>query len=122
MIIKTTDANGHIIATANTDSIVLTDEQSALDIIMTISSKTGSSRIALNKEAISEDFFKLSTKLAGEILQKFANYHIKFAIIVDFSSNTSKPLKDFIYECNKGNNVFFVPSEQEAIDNLSKAL
>lgn len=122
MNIKKTEANGHIIATANTDSIVLTDEQSALDIIMTISSKTGSSRIALNKEAISEDFFKLSTKLAGDILQKFANYHIKFAIIGDFSSYTSKPLKDFIYECNKGNNVFFVPSEQEAIDNLSKAL
>ncbi|QYF85551.1 DUF4180 domain-containing protein [Brevibacterium sp. PAMC21349] len=31
-------------------------------------------------------------------------------------------MKDFIYECNKGNNVYFVPSEQEAIDNLSKAL
>ncbi|WP_421162383.1 DUF4180 domain-containing protein [Peribacillus frigoritolerans] len=38
--------------------------------------------------------------------RKFANYHIKFAIIEDFSSNTSKPLKEFIYECNKGNNVF----------------
>ncbi|MFA1710724.1 DUF4180 domain-containing protein [Peribacillus frigoritolerans] len=122
MNIKKTEANGHIIATANADSIVLTDEQSALDIIMTISSTTGSSRIALNKEAISEDFFKLSTELAGKILQKFSNYHIKFAIIGDFSSYTSKPLKDFIYECNKGNNVFFVPSEQEAIDNLSKAL
>ncbi|MBR8644044.1 DUF4180 domain-containing protein [[Brevibacterium] frigoritolerans] len=55
------------------------------------------------------------------MLRKFANFHIEFAIIGDFSSYTSKPLKDFIYECNKGNNVF-VPSEQEAIDNLSKAL
>jgi len=73
-------------------------------------------------ETISEDFLILSTKLAGEILQQFANYHIEFAIIGDFPSYTSKPLKDFIYECNKGNNVFFVPSEQEAIDNLSKAL
>lgn len=63
MIIKTTEANGHIIATANTDSIVLTDEQSALDIIMTISSKTGSSRIALNKETISEDFLSLVQNL-----------------------------------------------------------
>jgi hypothetical protein len=52
MNIKKTEANGHIIATANTDSIVLTDEQSALDLVMTISSETGSSRIALNKEAI----------------------------------------------------------------------
>jgi len=40
---KNDGSEWHIIATANTDSIVLTDEQSALDIIMTISSKTGSS-------------------------------------------------------------------------------
>ncbi|WP_412760822.1 DUF4180 domain-containing protein [Peribacillus frigoritolerans] len=53
---------------------------------------------------------------------KICQLHIEFAIIGDFSSITSKPLKDFIYECNKGNNVFFFPSEQEAIDNLSKAL
>lgn len=121
MNIKTTNANGHIIAIANVDSIILMDEQSALDLIMTISYDHKSNRIALNKEAISEDFFNLSTKLAGAVLQKFVNYNIKFAIIGDFSSYTSKALKDFMYECNKGNNVFFVSSEQEAIDKLSKA-
>ncbi|MFF2875195.1 DUF4180 domain-containing protein [Gottfriedia sp. NPDC057991] len=121
MNIRTTKANGHIIAIANADSVVLMDEQSALDLIMTISYDHRSNRIALYKEAISEDFFNLSTKLAGAVLQKFVNYNIKFAIIGDFSSYTSKALKDFIYECNKGNNVFFVSSEQEAIDKLSKA-
>ncbi|WP_147534566.1 DUF4180 domain-containing protein [Bacillus marasmi] len=122
MNIKKTEANGHIIATAQADSIILKDEQSALDVIMSISFETGCNRIALNKESISEDFFNLSTKLAGAILQKFANYNIKFAIIGDFSTYTSKPLKDFIYECNKGNSIFFVSSETEAIDKLSKAI
>ncbi|MEH7453499.1 DUF4180 domain-containing protein [Gottfriedia acidiceleris] len=121
MNIRTTKANGHIIAIANADSAILMDEQSALDLIMTISYDHKSNRIALNKEAISEDFFNLSTKLAGAVLQKFVNYNIKFAIIGDFSSYTSKSLKDFIFECNKGNNVFFVLTEQEAIDRLSKA-
>jgi hypothetical protein len=121
MNIKTTEVNGQIIAIANADSVILMDEQSALDLLMTISYDHKSNRIALNKEAISEDFFNLSTKLAGAVLQKFINYNIKFAIIGDFSRYTSKALKDFIYECNKGNNVFFVSSEQEAIDRLSKA-
>ncbi|XRG76929.1 DUF4180 domain-containing protein [Rossellomorea sp. GAMAL-10_SWC] len=121
MNIRTTKANGHIIAIANVDSVILMDEQSALDLIMTISYDHQSNRIALNKEAISEDFFNLSTKLAGAVLQKFVNYSIKFAIIGDFSSYTSKALKDFVYECNKGKNVFFVSTEQEAIDRLSKA-
>ncbi|WP_268565577.1 hypothetical protein [Peribacillus frigoritolerans] len=39
MNIKTTEADCISFATANTDSIVLTDEQSALDIIMTIVAK-----------------------------------------------------------------------------------
>jgi len=121
MNLKTVEANGHIIAVANGDSILLKDEQSAMDMMMTISFEKGSNRISLNKEAISEDFFNLSTKLAGSILQKFVNYNIKFAIIGDFSVYTSKALKDFIYECNKGNHIFFVPSEHEAIDKLSNA-
>ncbi|MFB7141461.1 DUF4180 domain-containing protein [Gottfriedia sp. NPDC056225] len=121
MNIKTTELNSHVIAIAHTDSVILIDEQSTLDMIMTISYDHRSNRIALNKEAISEDFFNLSTKLAGAMLQKFVNYNMKFAIIGDFSGYTSKALKDFIYECNKGNNVFFVSTEQEAIDKLSKA-
>jgi len=122
MNIKTIEANGHMITVVHGDSLLLKDEQSALDMMMTISYEKGSNRISLNKEAISEDFFNLSTKLAGSILQKFVNYNIKFAIIGDFSVYTSKALKDFIYECNEGNHVFFVTSEQEAIDKLSNAI
>ena len=121
MNIKTIEANGHMITVVHGDSLLLKDEQSALDMMMTISYEKGSNRISLNKEAISEDFFNLSTKLAGSILQKFVNYNIKFAIIGDFSVYTSKALKDFIYECNEGNHVFFVTSELEAIDKLSNA-
>ncbi|PEJ56863.1 MULTISPECIES: DUF4180 domain-containing protein [unclassified Bacillus (in: firmicutes)] len=121
MNIKTTEVNGHVIAIAHADSVILIDEQSTLDMIMTISYDHRSNRIALNKEAISEDFFNLSTKLAGAMLQKFVNYNIKFAIIGDFSGYTSNALKDFIYECNKGNYVFFVSTEQEAMDKLAKA-
>ena len=121
MNIKTTETNGHVIAIVQADSVILIDEQSTLDMIMTITYDHNSNRIAINKEAISEDFFILSTKLAGAVLQKFVNYNMKFAVIGDFSGYTSKALKDFIYECNKGDNIFFVSSEQEAIDKLSKS-
>jgi len=72
----------------------------------------------LSQEAICEDFFRLKTGLAGEILQKFVNYRMKIAIVGDFSIYTSKSLKDFIYESNKGKHIFFVPSEKEAIEKL----
>jgi hypothetical protein len=69
----------------------------------------------INKSSICEDFFDLSTKIAGEILQKFINYRKKIAIIGDFSIYTSKSLKDFIYECNKGKDIFFLINEKQAI-------
>ena len=74
----------------------------------------------MNKEAIIEDFFVLSKGLAGEILQKFINYQVKFAIYGDYSKYTSKPLKDFIYESNNGKDIFFVENEEEAMDKLNR--
>ncbi|HQE49580.1 MAG TPA: DUF4180 domain-containing protein, partial [Fervidobacterium sp.] len=65
-------------------------------MMMTALYDTGCERIVINKEAICEEFFDLSTRLAGEILQKFVNYNIKIAIVGDFSKYTSKSLRDFI--------------------------
>lgn len=76
--------------------------------------------IVLAKEQIAEDFFVLSTGLAGEILQKYVNYGGRIAIYGDYSHYTSKPLKDFIYESNKGHDVFFTATEDEAIDMLTR--
>lgn len=102
--------------------MIITDTQSALDLISTITYYDECERIAIYKEAIAEDFFKLSTGLAGEILQKFVNYSKKLAIIGDFSNYSSKALKDFMYECNKGNQIFFAENEQEAVKMLSATL
>lgn len=107
------------IATINSSDVLITDVQSALDLIMTVQYETGCNRVVLNKSAICKDFFDLKTKIAGEILQKFVNYHVKIAIVGDFSVYTSKSLKDFIYECNKGKNIFFLSDEKQAIEKLS---
>lgn len=80
--------------------------------------EAGTKNIAIDKKLILEDFFILSTGLAGDILQKYVNYGGRIAIFGDFSHYTSKPLKDFIYESNRGNDVFFVKTEAEAIDML----
>ena len=108
------------IGIVHSDKIIIKDVQTAIDFIISVKYETNCNKIALNKEAIIEDFFILSKQIAGEILQKFINYQVKFAIIGDYSQYTSKPLKDFIYESNKGNTIFFVANEEEAIKKLSK--
>ncbi len=107
------------IAVIKSNEILITDVQSALDLIATISYETRCDRMLLTKSAICENFFHLSTKLAGEILQKFINYNMRIAIVGDFSMYTSKSFKDFIYECNKGKDIFFLPDEKQAIEKLS---
>ncbi|MBV1756436.1 MAG: DUF4180 domain-containing protein [Dethiosulfatibacter sp.] len=111
--------NNNGIAIIHSSEILISDVQSALDFMMKVKYDIGHDRIILNKSAFSEDFFKLSTRLAGEILQKFINYNVKIAIVGDFSVYTSKSLKDFIYESNRGKNIFFLPDEKQAIENLS---
>lgn len=98
---------------------LITDAQSALDLMMKVKYEAGCTRFAVNKEAMAEDFFILSTGLAGEILQKFINYGVKFAVYGDFSGYTSKPLRDFLYESNQGRDIFFLPDAEQAVEKLA---
>lgn len=109
------------IAVVSSDEKVIVDVQSALDLVMTVKYETGVSRIVLDKNLVCEDFFILSTGVAGEILQKFINYRVKAAIYGDYSRYTSKPLRDFIYESNNGHDFFFVSTKEEAVQKLTEA-
>lgn len=112
------EKNGIACAVVQSSEKVITDVKSSLDLLMTAKYEAGTKNIAIDKKLILEDFFILSTGLAGEILQKYVNYGGRIAIYGDFSHYTSKPLKDFIYESNRGKDVFFVKTEVEAIDKL----
>ena len=117
-----TSNNGRAVAIIQSSEPVITDTQSALDLIATVSHVDNCQMLAINKEAVCDDFFVLSTGIAGEVLQKFINYSMKMAIIGDFSEYTSSSLKDFIYECNQGNHIYFVSDEQMAMDKLTVAV
>jgi hypothetical protein len=119
MEIKKVVIGGIDIAIIRNDTVVISDVQSTLDLMATVQYEVDAKRIIIHKSLISESFFDLKTRLAGEILQKFINYRVKIAIVGDFSMYTSKSLKDFIYEYNKGNDIFYLTTEQQAIEKLS---
>lgn len=120
MDIKSIEFSGNKITVINSEKVIIKDTATALDLVMSAQYEYNSYRILINKEAIAEDFFILSTRLAGDIVQKFVNYHIKFAIVGDFSKYTSKPLKDFMYESNHGKDLFFVESIEKGMELLSR--
>ena len=119
MQIETIHHHGAVIVHLCGNAPVITDVQSALDAAMTARYDVQTDLIAIDKRAVCEDFFILSSGIAGEILQKYTNYHIRIAIYGDYSHYTSKPLHDFIYESNKGESVFFVAALDEALDRLA---
>lgn len=121
MQFTTIEQNGTKVAVITGDEKIIADTQSALDLLATVNYETGADRIVISKENIEDTFFVLSTGLAGEILQKFVSYRTKVAIYGDYTKYTSKPLKDFIYESNRGNDVFFAATKEEAVEKLANA-
>jgi hypothetical protein len=63
-------------------------------------------------------FFDLSNGMAGEVLQKFSNHRIPLAIIGDLAHHPSNALQAFIRESNKGRQVHFRNTVEEAMDTL----
>ena len=121
MNIEYVDMDGTDIAVVSGEQAEIAAPQDALDLAMTVRYEAGAERIAIDKRLLGEDFFILSTGVAGEILQKFVNYHVKAAVFGDYSRYTSKPLRDFIYESNQGRHFFFTATEAEAVERLAKA-
>ena len=120
MTIERAEQNGVPYAVIHSGRPVITDAQSALDVLMSAQYEAQTKNIVLPKELVAEAFFVLSSGLAGEILQKFINYGGRIAIYGDYTRYTSKPLHDFIYESNKGRDAFFAATEAEAIALLCR--
>lgn len=80
----------------------------------------GFDKVIIHEKNIIPGFFDLKTKIAGDILQKFAQYQMPLIIVGDFSKFKSKSLNDFIFESNKGKQINFVGSQPEAIKVLTK--
>lgn len=121
MEIKTHKINSTKIAELISDTILIKNEEDSLDLLGNLYYQ-GFDKMILHQKNITPHFFDLKNKMAGEILQKFSNYRMSLIIIGDFSDliTKSKSLKDFIYESNKGKQVNFVDSIEEAIEKLAK--
>ena len=107
------------VAELTDDSFLIKETQDALDLLGD-AWFNNCSNIIIREKNLHPDFFRLHTKLAGEILQKFSTYSMRLAIIGDFTKYKSKNLQDFIRESNRGNRVFFVDNIDIALLKLGK--
>ena len=71
--------------------------------------------VVIPAERLSDDFFRLKTGVAGEIVQKFVTYGVRLAILGDLSRylNESSSFRDFVRESNQGSALWFVTNAEE---------
>ena len=107
VIIETHNIGNIKVAEIIADKIILTSTEDGLELLGNLYYQ-GFDKIIIHEKNITPEFFDLRTKIAGNILQKFAQYQMPLIIVGDFSKYKSKSLNDFIFESNKGSQVNFV--------------
>jgi hypothetical protein len=92
--------------------------RSARDATDLIGDASGAEMIVIPVERLDPDFFRLRTGVAGEMTQKWVMYGKRVAIVGDVSAhvNESKSFHDFVYEANRGRDLWFLADRAE-LDN-----
>lgn len=75
----------------------------------------GADAVLLDEGALPPAFFDLSTGVAGELLQKLANYGIRLAAVVADPSGHSAPFQDFVRESRRSRAHRFFATRDAAI-------
>ena len=92
----------------------LRSERDAIDIVGEALSQR-CKLVVVPVERLDDAFFSLKTRIAGEIIQKFVNYELRLAIIGDIARHVeaSTALRDFVFETNRGSQVWFLADHEE---------
>ena len=115
-------ANVRDVAVVTSDSVVLKDMESAVNLMNVIKNQGRTHYFCINAEAVAEEFFLLKDKFPENMLKKFENNGMKFAIFGDISKYTdsSMELQKFIRESNTRYKSFFCADQEDAVKTLSK--
>jgi len=100
---------GHAVFVCAEDGRCLAEDRALRDLIGELFD-AGARLVAVPLARLGPDFLRLSTGVAGQVLQKLVNYHFQIAVLGDVSTAAanSEPLRDFIRESNRGRTVWFV--------------
>ncbi|MFF5447723.1 DUF4180 domain-containing protein [Streptomyces sp. NPDC012888] len=112
--------NGTTVLVCDADGPPVAGEREALDLLGD-AFHHGARWVAVPAERFDESFFRLHTRVAGDVIQKFANYRVGIVVLGDISRHTasSTALRDFVRECNRGGQTWFLADEEELRGRLA---
>jgi hypothetical protein len=98
------------------DGPKVSSDRDAVDLIG-LAAGQAAELVVLPAERLDPGFFTLSTRIAGEIVQKFVDYRLRIAIVGDISGHlaASSALRAFVHEADRGGHLWF-PADLAELD------
>ena len=92
----------------------LANERDAVDLVAACG-ENGTHRLMVFADNLSDDFYRLSSGVAGNILLKFTTYRIRVAAVLTPELVNQGRFREMVIETNRGNQfrVFYDPLEAE---------
>jgi hypothetical protein len=113
--------NGVNVLHCASDGPPLDGERAALDLIGDAMGRDAQV-VAVPAERMADEFFQLRSGVAGAVMQKFVNYHVRLAVVGDVSHHlaASTALRDFVHETNQGGHIWFL-ADFDALEEKLRA-
>jgi hypothetical protein len=114
------DSTGIRVLHLETEGEPISTPDDASDLVGTAWSHNAN-MVAVPAERLDPEFFRLRSGIAGEITQKFVNYRLRLAVVGDIAERVeaSDALRDFVWESNIGEQVWFVDDEAALAEKLA---
>ena len=114
------DSTGIRVLHLETEGEPISTPDDASDLVGTAWSHSAN-MVAVPVERLDPEFFRLRSGIAGEITQKFVNYRLRLAVVGDIAEHVeaSDALRDFVWESNVGEQIWFVDDETALAEKLA---
>jgi hypothetical protein len=114
------ELHGKRVLTYEGDQRTLASEQDAVDLLGDAFGEEANV-VVVPAERVAPDFFRLSTRVAGDVVRKFQMYRVLLVILGDISEyvGASENFRAFVAEINRGKDIWFVADTTELSAKLS---
>ena len=113
--------HGFRVLSSSPDGELIRDERGAVDLVGEALGQRAQV-VVIPTERLDDAFFRLRTRLAGDIMQKFTTYRLLLVILGDITRHVtaSSALRDLVHESNQGDHVWFLSSLEELDERLAQ--
>lgn len=109
------ETHGVRVLTVEPDRPTLGSEADAVDLVG-LAFGERADLVVVPVECVHPDFFTLSTRVAGDVVRKFAGYRIRLVVLGDLGERlASDSFRAFVHEINRGTDIWFL-GDRAALD------